>query len=290
MLNTDWIDKVDYPFAPHSFKTPQGKIHYVDEGQGSPIVMVHGTPTWSYLYRHMIKGLSSQYRCIALDHLGFGLSDKPNPPLRPIEHAANLEKLIESLGLKDITLVVHDFGGPIGLSYAIEHPENVKRLVLFNTWMWPVKGDPHFERALRWFGGGLGRYLYEKWSFAINFMMKRVSGSQISDAAYRHYRGPFPAPADRTVTWLFARELIDSSDWYASLMKQRDKLANKPALVLWGLKDQAFPMKILQNWSLLLSNVEIISYGDAGHFVQEDKGASLCPVIEKFMKSTHGSS
>ncbi len=102
--------------------------------------MVHGTPTWSFMYRHLIRDLSPRYRCIAPDHLGFGLSDRPAGwSYRPEDQARNLARLIETLGLKDLTLVVHDFGGPIGLAYALDHPENVRRLVLFNTWMWSFR-------------------------------------------------------------------------------------------------------------------------------------------------------
>ena len=115
-------------------------LHYIDEGRGDPVVMVHGTPTWSFLYRHVVKGLSKNYRCIAPDHIGFGLSDKPQGWSYTIEaQAKNLQVLLDSLDLEDITLVVHDFGGPIGLSYAIENPEKVSRLVIMNTWLWSLK-------------------------------------------------------------------------------------------------------------------------------------------------------
>lgn len=123
MTNTDWIDRNEYPFASHYFQTSAGKLHYVDEGEGPPIVMLHGNPTWSFLYRNLIKQLSSRYRCIAPDYLGFGLSDKPfDWNYRPEEHAKNLAALIEHLGLKEVTLVVNDWGGPIGMHYAVTHP------------------------------------------------------------------------------------------------------------------------------------------------------------------------
>jgi haloalkane dehalogenase len=288
MTNTDWVDRAEYPFQSRQFAGTRGRLHYVDEGRGDPVVLVHGTPTWSFLYRDLIKGLSKTHRCIAADNLGFGLSDKPMPPLRPQEQAQQLQELLDSLGLADITLVVHDFGGPIGLAYALARPEKVKRLVLFNTWMWPVKGDPHFERPARMLGGGFGRFLYERCNFAINVMMKHIAKSRISAVAYEHYRKALPTPADRTALWVFARELIGSSDWYASLFQQRDKISGKPALILWGLKDQAFPKKILQNWSLFFANAEIRSFEDAGHFVTEDKGAELVPIIEKFISTTDG--
>ena len=118
-----WIDRAEYPFRSHHFPTPSGDMHYVDEGSGEVIVFVHGNPSWSFLYRHLIKALSRDHRCIALDNLGFGLSDKPaNADYSPRSHSENLTRLIDTLGLKDITLVLHDWGGAIGMGYALEHP------------------------------------------------------------------------------------------------------------------------------------------------------------------------
>lgn len=130
MIRLVWLNPSLNPFPTHDLDTGSGRMHYVDEGEGAPIVMVHGTPSWSFLYRQLIRDLSGSYRCIAPDQLGFGLSDKPETfAYTPAAHAQNLERLIDTLGLKDIVLVVHDFGGPIGLSYALTHPENVRALI-----------------------------------------------------------------------------------------------------------------------------------------------------------------
>ena len=142
-----WLDTNEYPFQSNYFTTDYGKLHFIDEGKGDVILFVHGTPTWSFLYRNYIKAFSKTYRCVALDHIGFGLSDKPkNYPGTPQEHAKNLNLLIEHLNLKNITLVVHDFGGPIGMSYALSYPENVKRIVMFNTWLWETKNDKDAQK------------------------------------------------------------------------------------------------------------------------------------------------
>src|SRR5690606_27916773 len=131
--NPDWLDRTAYPFRSRVMDLAEGRIHYVDEGQGTPLLMVHGTPTWSFLYRKLIAALAPDYRCVALDHLGFGLSDKPRDGhYRPEDHARRLREFVERLDLRDIVLVVHDFGGPIGLSYAIDRPDNVRALVLGN--------------------------------------------------------------------------------------------------------------------------------------------------------------
>ncbi len=136
-IDPSWIDREHYPFAPHYVDLPDGRMHYVDEGHGPVIVMVHGTPTWSFMYRHLIAGLAPHFRCIVPDHIGFGLSERPLPyTLTTADHARNLHLLIEQLGLRDVTLMVHDFGGPIGLGYAIDHPENVRAQIITNTWLW----------------------------------------------------------------------------------------------------------------------------------------------------------
>ena len=154
-----WLDRDLYPFASRHFEQPQGRMHYVDEGSGPPVVFVHGNPTWSFCWRHLVLALRSDHRCIAVDHLGFGLSDKPDTVLTPAEHADNLIRLLDHLDIHDATLVVEDWGGPIGLAWALERPGRVRRCVLFNTWMWSVAGDPHFEFFSRMMGGWLGRLL-----------------------------------------------------------------------------------------------------------------------------------
>src|SRR5215218_7357697 len=132
-----WLDSSLYPFASHFIESGYGRMHYVDEGNGSPVVFVHGTPSWSFLYRHLIARLSCRHRVIAIDNLGFGLSDKPaRAPYAPQDHAQRFETLLDALHVSGATLVVHDFGGPIGLAAALVHPEMFSRLVLFNTWMW----------------------------------------------------------------------------------------------------------------------------------------------------------
>jgi len=129
-----WLDTRAYPFAPRAVEIDGARVHYVDEGDGPPVLLVHGLPTWSFVWRHLIAGLRDRYRCVALDLPGFGLSDKPEgDAYRPEDQARRLAAFVEALRLKDFTLVVHDFGGPIGLSLALDRPDAVRSLVLFNT-------------------------------------------------------------------------------------------------------------------------------------------------------------
>lgn len=128
-LAQDWLDTAEYPFRHHYADLRNGKMHYVDEGKGDVILFVHGTPSWSFLYRNYIKTFSADYRCIAIDHIGFGLSEKSESFVgSPQEHARNLSEFIRKLELQNITLVVHDFGGPIGLAAAMDNPERIKKL------------------------------------------------------------------------------------------------------------------------------------------------------------------
>ena len=287
MSTPDWIARSEYPFAPHYLEVDGGRMHYVDQGQGHPIVFVHGTPTWSFLYRHLIKELSKSYRCIAPDHIGFGLSDKPADwAYRPEDHARNLRTLIEHLGLHDITLVVHDFGGPIGLSYAVEQQENVSRIVLFNTWMWSLRGDARVERVSRVVSGGLGKFLYMRLNFSPRVLFKAAMGdkTKLAKTIHRHYIDVFPSARERTGPWMLARALLGSSDWYNNLWQQRARIADKPTLILWGMKDPTFGERDLHHWQELFTNAQTITFLGAGHFVQEEEEPGT--VVHSFLESS----
>lgn len=280
-----WVDRVAYPFAPHYFAVGAGRMHYVDEGAGQPVVMVHGTPEWSFIYRHLIRCLAPHYRCLAPDHIGFGLSDKPAGwSYLPDAHAANLEALLEHLGLDDITLVVHDYGGPIGLSYAIKHPGRVRRLVIINTWLWSLRGDPVYERS-KWFAGALGRFLYERLNFSPRVMMPLAMGDRrkLTPRIHRQYLQALPTPQARHGTWVLAREVLGSSTWYDSLWQQRARIQDLPALILWGMKDFAFGAKELARWREMFSGGNVQTFAGVGHFVQEELGPQLCPLILEFI-------
>ena len=268
-----WLDRDLYPFAPYTFETEHGKMCYVDEGTGPPVVLVHGTPTWSFLWRGLIRALASTHRVIAPDHLGFGLSDKPpGAPYRPKDHATRLTALIEHLGLQDVTLVVHDFGGPIGLSYAIQHPENVRALVLYNTWLWSRADDPAMVRASHLLGGSLGKFLYTRFNLSPRVLLPTLFAerSKLTRAVHRHYLRPFPDVHNRYAPAVLAHELTGSSAWFEGLWNRRAVLADKPALLVWGEKDRAFGKQDLRQWQEALPKAETVLYAEAGHFVQEE--------------------
>jgi haloalkane dehalogenase len=281
-----WLDRAEYPFTSRWLDLPAGRMHYVDEGQGRPLVFVHGTPDWSFAWRHLIKALSARYRCVAPDNLGFGLSDKPRGySYAPAEQAANLRRLIEHLGLRDITLVLHDFGGPFGLSYAIEQPANVKSLVLMNTWMWSLRGDPHFERFGRLFGGALGRFLYLRLNFSVRVMMKHaiLDQSRFPRRIREQYARPLGSAAERLATHAYARALLGAGEWYDTLWRRREKIRDIPAMILWGMNDPAFRQEELDRLQMVFSHKRTACFHDAGHFPQEERSERVVSLVEQFL-------
>lgn len=278
-----WVDRREYPFEPRTLDVGAGRVSYVDEGQGSPIVMVHGTPTWSFLYRHLIRELKGRYRCVAPDHLGFGLSDRPRSwSYRPEDQAHTLARLIDSLALKDLTLVVHDYGGPIGLAYALDRPDTVRRLVLFNTWMWSFAGDRQIERVGPLLGGRIGRFLYERLGFSVRVMLRHAIADRrrYSREIERHYLRAL----DGYATWVYAREMLGSSAWYDALWQRRDRIARIPALLIWGMKDPAFG-RYLPRWRQVFERAEVVELPDCGHAPPEERAPEslrhLAPFLER---------
>lgn len=275
-----------YPFASHYFEPPQGRMHYVDEGQGPVILMVHGTPAWSFTYRHLIQGLSQDYRCIAADHLGFGLSDKPQAAdYSPAAHAERLQLLIEHLQLKDFSLMVHDFGGPIGLSYALQHPDHVRDIILFNTWMWSLNDYPDIVRGAKIANSWLGKLLYKYFNFSPRVLVRQAfyNKSKLTKEVHLQYTSVFPDAASRKGPMAFARHLLASSEWYNQLWQQRDKLQEKDVMFLWGKRDPLLPYAFLQRWKKTLKKAEIHEL-EAGHFVQEEKAEEAVALCRKFLQ------
>ncbi len=286
-----WLDRQEYPFKSHFLPLKEGKIHYIDEGSGEVILFVHGTPTWSFVYRNYIKQLSKKYRCIAIDHLGFGLSDKPKDFLgTPEQHSENLQHLIDTLQLKDITMVVHDFGGPIGLSCAIAQAQNIKRIVLFNTWLWETKDDQDAQKINKILHSRLGNFIYLYTNFSPKVLLKKAfyNAKLLSKKIHRHYCKPFPNKNSRYGLLKIGKSLIGSSDWYQKQWEKMDLIADKPVLVLWGLKDDFIKENNLDKWAGKLKNKTIHTF-EAGHFVQEEKLEESMDCLKKWLANTNRS-
>ncbi|MFT2009427.1 alpha/beta fold hydrolase [Pontibacter sp. 13R65] len=276
-----WLDRILYPFQHHQLNLADGKLHYVDEGTGEPIVFVHGTPTWSFLWRQQIKSLSRNFRCIAPDHLGFGLSDKPGyVTLTPEVHAANLETFLQHLNLPKFTLVVHDFGGPIGLAYALKYPEKIKNLVILNSWMWSLEQEGKITRISRFMAGGIGKLLYTRLAFSPKLLLPQgyFERKHLTKDVHRHYLKPLSSPTARLGSWHFAVALSASDKWFDSLWDQRGKLITIPKLIIWGEKDKLLPLTLLEKWQKVYPDA-VVKRIKAGHFLQEEKGSEVTQAI-----------
>ena len=287
MNSPHWLDRSEYPFSSHYLEVSGGNMHYVDVGQGKPIVMVHGTPAWSFLYRKLIKHLSSTYRCIALDHVGFGLSEKPpHWNYTPQAHASNLEQLIAYLNLKDITLIVHDFGGPIGLSYALNHPDTINKIVILNTWMWSLQEDADIQKKLAIVKSPLLSILYKYFNFSAKVLMPQAAGNQsiFTKKLHQQYTKPFGKPSERMGTLKFAKSLIEADNWFASLWERRNVLVDKPALIVWGMQDKFITSKQLDKWKTVFTQSKVIESTDSGYWLQEEEPL-LSFWIEQFINN-----
>jgi haloalkane dehalogenase len=283
-----WVDRIGYPFGSRYADLPAGRLHYVDEGTGPPVLFVHGTPTWSYEWRHLIRALAPRWRCVAPDLLGFGLSDRPRGfAYTPEAHAEVLAEFVTRLGLDAFTLVVHDFGGPIGLPLCLDGPARVRRLVLVNTWMWPLDEDPELRRAARLAASGVGRLLYRRCNASLRHIMPRAYADRrkLTPAIHRQYLAPFPAPDDREhVLWALARALLGSGAYYADLWQRREGLRGRPVLIVWGLGDPAFRPHHLARWTTLFgSEARVARFPSAGHWPHEEEPEAVGQELSAFL-------
>ena len=289
MTTPTWLDHQAYPFAPHELPLGAGRMHYVDEGNGDPILFVHGTPTWSFEYRHLIKALSPTHRCIAPDHLGFGLSERPhNFAYTPEAHAAALAEFVDRVGLDRFTLVVHDFGGPIGLPLALAESSRVTRLVLLNTWMWPFDDDPEMAKRGRIAGGAFGAWMYRHLNFSLKILTPSAYGDRrkLTPEIHRQYLEVFrDKDARGQVLHALARAINGSRDYYARLWAQSERLTRYPALIVWGLKDSAFKPHQLDRWEQRLPDAEVVALPDAGHWPHEEQPDVVIAAMRKFLRT-----
>ena len=281
----EWIDKIEYPFRSKFLEIDGYKMHYVDEGSGTPVLMAHGTPEWSFGYRYLIKGLMGSCRCIAPDMLGMGLSDKPqNADYSCKAHAARLEQFIAKLGLKNINIIANDFGGSIAMNYALKNPGNVTHVCLFNTWMWSLSGDKHYMTPAKIMRTWFGKLLYKQFNFPVNVIMPQAFGDKgkLSGNIHKHYKLALPSPKERNATYVFARELMDAGEWWDSLWAQMDNIKSKPFLFFWGMKDTFIPAYELAKWQNALPSARVVKFDTAGHFTQEEEPEKMVMELKKF--------
>jgi haloalkane dehalogenase len=265
-----------------------GRMHYEDRGSGAPMLFVHGTPTNSFEYRHLIAALSVTHRCIAPDHLGFGKSDRPAAfPYTPEAHAAVLREFVDTLGLTRFTLVVHDFGGPIGLPLALDHDSRVDRVVIMNSWAWPLNDDPKMARGAAFIAGAIGRFLYRYANASLRLIMPLAYGDKrkLTTRIHREYLEVFRDREARVlVLHALAKALLASRAHYQSLLDRIDALRHRPVLLVWGMKDSAFQPYQLDRWQALLPEARVARIDGAGHWPHEEEPARVIEEIERFLQ------
>jgi haloalkane dehalogenase len=260
-----------YPFESRFFDSPAGRVHYVDEGSGPPILMLHGNPTWSFLYRRVIQGLQDRFRCVAVDYPGFGLSDRPSAyGYTPREHAEVVGELVTALDLRDLIVLGHDWGGPIGLSIAAGGPDRVAGLALGNTWFWP----PH--RSMRAFSRIMSSRPVQRAILKRNFFVERIipagTARKLSEEEMEHYRAVQPTPEARVGVAEFPRQIVAATPWLRDLAAAVPReLGAKRTLITWPLRDLAFRAgRMLPRFREAFRDVEVVELAEARHYFVED--------------------
>lgn len=287
-MKNNWLDTDLYPFEPHHIICNGHRYHYVDTGTGPVLLFVHGTPSWSFEFRTAIQQLSSSYRCIAVDHIGFGLSDKPEQYAYSLDnHVANLKQLMDELHIASFTLIAHDFGGPIGLRLACSMPERVQHIILANTWCFSAEHEPEFKKLRRVLKSPLLPFLYRQLNFSARFLLPAAFGNKkhLTAALHKHYTAPFSRASERNGTLAFAKSLLHDQQWFAETGEQCAVLRDKRVLLLWGMKDSFITPKYADKLMQMFPHADRIDFPEAGHFVFEEKGEEVSREIWKFLSS-----
>jgi haloalkane dehalogenase len=279
-----WVPQHLYPFESRYLDVAGCRVHYIDEGSGPTLLFLHGNPTWSFLYRNIVTELRGSFRCIALDYPGMGLSTASTGyPFTAEAHADVVERFVETLDLHDVTLMGQDWGGPIGLTVATRDPDRFNGFVLGNTWAWPLNGI-HFEFFARVMRSSLMRFWIRNANAFVNLMIPLGTATRVPREVMRAYRGPFENPASRRPTWEFPKELLRSKPFMQALEKGLPRVADLPALLLWGGGDFALRKNVeLPRFESLFPNHQTVVLDRARHFFQEDDPSGAATAIRNWM-------
>jgi cis-3-alkyl-4-acyloxetan-2-one decarboxylase len=283
-----------YPFPSHHLNLGGLSCHYLDEGRGEPLLMLHGNPTWSFYYRNFVLGLRDSYRTIVPDHIGCGLSDKPDDSryeysLR--QRVADLEALLDHLELRDnLTLVLHDWGGMIGMAFAHRHPERIKRLMILNTSAFPMPQGKRLPASLKWcrtplIGPLLVRGLNGFSRGAIRYCVRKRMRRDVR----RGYLAPYDCWRNRIAVLRFVQDIpLAAGDRGFDLVNEvaegLHRFASMPMLICWGEHDFVFDHHFLDEWRRRFPAAEVHRFADAGHYVLEDAGAEILPLLRDFLR------
>lgn len=290
------LDKL-MPFKRNFINRNGQQYHYVNEGEGSPVVMIHGNPSWSFYYRNLVKSLSKNHQCIVPDHIGCGLSDKPDDKdydYTLSQRIDDLEALLEHLDVKEnITLVVHDWGGMIGMGYASRFPERIKRLVILNTGAFHLPKAKKLPPAL-WLGRNtwLGTVLVRGFNaFSGIASIIGVKRKPMAKEIRQAYVAPFNSWKNRISTLRFIQDIpLKAGDRNYQLVSDiadnLEKFKPLPMLICWGLKDFVFDKHFLNEWQQRFPEAKVHAYDDCGHYILEDASEEVVPLITDFLTNT----
>lgn len=282
-----------YPFESNFFRVDGYRMHYVDEGpkDAPPLLMVHGNPTWSFYYRNLVAGLSDQYRAIAVDHLGCGLSDKPADYDYCLQNRIDcLAELVESLDLREVTLVAHDWGGSIGVGTLQKLRHRFKRIVLFNTAAFPPPYIPFRIRVCRWpLVGKLGLQGFNLFAkAAITMATERPDGlpKQVADGLL----APYDSWANRIATYKFVKDIpLSASHKTWNVLKEMEaglpELDSMPIKLIWGMKDWCFRPECLDRFESHWPNADVTKFENGGHYIVEDEPEKVVSLVREFLES-----
>lgn len=287
------VRSAGYAYAPTLVDVGHGEsLSVVDAGSGHPVVFSHGTPTWSYDWRRLIEHLSPQFRCVAPDHLGFGLSPRPtDADYGPEAHANRFGRLIDRYGFERYSLVVHDFGGPFALYRALDQPERIAALVVINSFAWPFSTmgrKTAFQASIA--GSALFRWLYRRVNLSFVIADSAWGNGATKDPkVWAMHRSLFSSAGDRgRVLFALAESLAQDQMFFARLDQRLDRLRHTPVHLIWGMRDSAFPPAFLSRFQQAWPQASVLSLPDAGHWPHEEQPEVCAQSIETFLRASAG--
>ncbi len=277
-----WVDDELFPFESRFVELDGSVVHYVDEGSGPILLMLHSNPVWSFVYREVILALRDRFRCIALDFPGFGLSTAAaGYQYRARDHSELLVSFLDRLDLSHLTLVGHSWGGPFGLYAAARRPDKFERLVLANTWAWPLNGDLSSEVFSRGMGSSVGRALNTRFNLFVKYFIPAAHKRRtLSGAEMAHYRQATPTLESRRATATLPAELTGARDYFTELADNLGVIAKLPTLIVWADTDPIFTDKYLRRCEATFPNHATAVLRGVGHFLQSDAPAEFSAAIE----------
>lgn len=281
-----WLNVVEYPFRTRHYATEDGWISYLDEGAGRPVVFLHGAPLWSFCWRKVVKDLRTTHRCIAPDMLGFGLSDKPErADYTPQAHGRRFAEMMDRLELDDVTLVVHDYGGPIGLDWAMNNRHRVRELVIFNTWMWSTREDRVARQLFRLFGSRVNRWYYRVLPAGPSFFLPVLFADRhrVPRFTREQYLMPFVGQRDRQGPYTAAEDLLRQSNWYQGLWERVGELRSIPTLLIWGMEDISLGEEALERWREALPEARTSRLLRAARYAMDDAPKATRDALRMFL-------